>query len=818
MVGSLLGAVLVGQALAQDSPTNGGKNGEPWFAAPERGFVSSRPALEWGESLLSGNGTMGVMVPGNAVDETLYLSHAALYLPREKRSSSKPVVMSTVLPQIRQLCLEGKYKEAGAAMDKAIHSMPYEPTLTDTYIGAMTLQIGQENTDVTRYQRSVDFMTGEASVTYQTPEGIFRRSTFVSRADNVIVVRLTGNSKQSAELAFGELPGKSFKEIQEIAKRVKSIQVGVLSDKYLKFQTTYATPNEINPLLGCEAVGRIVHKGGSFGRTQPGYKIEGADEILVLIKIRPRMRGEGESNLDAIQKELAALPADYDQLLAAHKKIHGDLMGRVSLSLNAPVEERAKSSDQLIAESKETKETKGAKAVKEAKEAKEAKAPLAQIERAFDAGRYNIISSTGYNPPNLQGLWNGCWLAPWGSAMTTDGNLPCAVSFLAMGNTPELLEPFFRYHERFVPGYRELAKQILGTRGLLMPAQLTTAPVFVGVGAAYPFYYWYAGMPWALQSFYDYWLTTGDRKFLAERAYPLMKEMAAFYEDFLTETDKKGKYVFAPSYSPENEPENSHATLTVNATAEVAAAKQLLRHTIAAARELGCDAELQKTWAAIVAKIPDYEVGEEGSFREWLWPGLQDRNDHRHAMHFYPLYDEMPGEIVGNPELVKAVAHSVEKRFDYLDHSAGLAFGYAFVSLAAVHTGNAEWAQHGINAMAKEGWLPGMGNKHLLRLPMFNVDMCGGFPYVCASTLVYSDPGLIRFFPARPPQWKSGSIKGLRLRGAITLQELTWGDGKAKAVLVSDKDQKVTIAAPGMEPRTCALSAGKETAVSLGSR
>jgi len=806
VIAGVMCVTLAGQLLAQEPASKTEENPEAWFAAPERGFVSSRPALEWGGAILSGNGIMGVMVQGNPINDTLYLSHAALYLPREKRSKEKAIVMSQVLPQIRQMCLEGKYVEAGQFMDKTIRSFPYEPTFSDTYIGAMTLEIEQENTDVTRYQRSVDFMTGEASVIYQTPEGIFRRSTFVSRADNVIVVRLTGNGKQSAEIAFGQLPGKSFKEIKEIAKRVKSVDLGALPDKYLKFQTTYATPNEINPLLGCEAVGRIVQKGGSFGRTQPGYKIEGANEILVLIKIRPRMRGDAQDNLEAIQKELAALPADYDQLLAAHKKIHGDLMSRVSLSLNAPAEERAKSSDELIAESKETK---GAKA------AKETKAPLAQIERAFDAGRYNIISSTGYNPPNLQGLWNGCWLAPWGSAMTTDGNLPCAVSFLAMGNTPELLDPFFRYHERFVPGYRELAKKILGTRGLLMPVQLTTAPVFVGVGSAYPFYYWYGGMPWALQSYYDYWLTTGDRKFLAERAYPLMKETAAFYEDFLTETDKHGKYVFAPSYSPENKPENSDSTLTVNATAEVAAAKQLLRHAIAAAKELGCDAELQAKWEKILGKLPDYQVGEDGSFREWLWPGLKDRNTHRHAMHFYPLYDEMPAEIIENPELVKAVGHSVQERFASLDKTAGLSFGYAFVTLAAARTGNAEGAQHGINAMAKEGWLPGMGNKHLLRLPMFNTDICGGFPYACASTLVYSDPGLIRFFPALPPQWKSGSIKGLRLRGAITLADLTWDEKSAKAVLVADKDQSVTIIAPGITPQKHTLTAGKETEVNL---
>ncbi|MEI8235272.1 MAG: glycoside hydrolase family 95-like protein [Verrucomicrobiota bacterium] len=76
-----------------------------------------------------------------------------------------------------------------------------------------------------------------------------------------------------------------------------------------------------------------------------------------------------------------------------------------------------------------------------------------------------------------------------------------------------------------------------------------------------------------------------------------------------------------------------------------------------------------------------------------------------------------------------------------------------------------------------------------------------------------SDPGSIRFFPARPPQWKSGSIKGLRLRGAISLKELTWGDGQAKAVLVSDKDQTVTIFTPSGKKETRVLKSGEPVEV-----
>jgi len=241
---------------------------------------------------------------------------------------------------------------------------------------------------------------------------------------------------------------------------------------------------------------------------------------------------------------------------------------------------------------------------------------------------------------------------------------------------------------------------------------------------------------------------------------------------------------------------------------EVGAAKQLLRNAIAAARELNCDEDLQKKWTALLAKMPPYEVGPDGSFREWLWPGLKEFNDHRHASHFYPLYDEMPPEIVENPALVKAVGHSGRARMDWQEKTHFMAFGTVQIGLAAAHVGDAELAQRTINDLGRHYWSTGMGSFHNGG-ELFNMDISGGFPYLCASTLVYSDPGVIRFFPARPPQWKSGSLKGVRLRGAITLSELTWEGANAKAVLVSDKDQTVTITAPGIKPIQCALIAGQ---------
>jgi hypothetical protein len=308
---------------------------------------------------------------------------------------------------------------------------------------------------------------------------------------------------------------------------------------------------------------------------------------------------------------------------------------------------------------------------------------------------------------------------------------------------------------------------------------------------------------------------TGDRKFLEDKAYPLMKEACAFYEDFLTVTDKDGKVVFVPSYSPENAPGGEkNISTAINATIDVAEARQLLGNTIEAAKLLNKDQELQRTWAALMAKLPDYQVGPDGSFREWLWPRLEESNEHRHASQLYALYDRMPPEILDHPELLKAVEHTIRERLKFRAKNDGMAFGQVQLGLSAIHIGNAELAERVINILAKDFWTEGMGSFHDAH-NLFNCDISGGFPYLCASALVYADPGTIRFFPARPPQWTKGSLRGIRLRGQITLKELSWGQNGANAVLVSDKDQKVTIMVKGKKATSISLAAGIAQEITL---
>jgi len=742
------------------------------FSPPERGFISSQPAENWQHGLLTGNGTTGAIVRGNPYDEIITLSHESLYLPYEK--TEEYMEMASHMQEIRKLCLAGKFVEATEMVPELREEQSYFD-IRDPFIAAFNLQIAQPGDSIIRYQRSVDFMTAEANVSVESQQNSFQRSTFVSRSDDVIVVRLKGENEISAQFSFEGLIPENDKEQKIVDEGIKSKQEGV-KDGLLYFNTLFANPNSFNPNLGYEGVGKIIAKGGSRNQTESAISVFDADEILLLIKIRPILKTDTElTNFKEIVANIDNLNPDYRQLLESHVLLHGDLMSRASLSLDAPEENRIMPTEELI-------------------ELTEKKAiPLAMTERAFDAGRYNIICSTGKNPPNLQGIWSATWLANWSGSFTTNGNLQCAVAFNLMGNTPELMEAFFRFYDDRWDQFRENARLFKGTRGFHVPAQLTVSPRSTNFTKRHPHCYWHSGAAWALQFYYDYYQYTGDRKFLEERAYPLMKEAAEFYEDFLIKTDVNDKLAFVPSYSPENFPDTKNVSpVSINATMDISAAKQLLINLINASKILNKDSDLQDKWSNMISILPDYEVGREGSFREWLWPGLAENHAHRHASQLYALYDEQPSEIVNNPELVKAVEYTIRRRFEHHRERPVMAFGLVQLGLAAVHIGNKELTQGIINFLANGYWTTGMGSFHN-RENLFNTDISGGFPYLIASSLVYADPGYIRFFPARPEQWKSGSVKGLLLRGGITVKELTWNEENAKAILVSKAKQTITI-------------------------
>jgi alpha-L-fucosidase 2 len=740
---------------------------------PERGFVSSEPGATWEQGLLSGNGTIGASVLGRPLEEIVVLSHKHMFVP--ERDPLLPPATATRLFEVRRLIDRGLYAQAGQlAVDASVQKEFLYP---DPLMPAFDLRIKMvADGEVGDYARSTDFSTGEATVHWSDRRGVFERRLFVSRTDGIAVLRITGPGPASVdcrlELSPREPNNRRFKE--DVTNLTTTVDASTLTFRH-GFAHTYA-----GSIQGLEGVARVVARNGRTSTAGPALTVSGADEVLVFVDIQVLDDLE-KSRIEQTKKALAALPSDYADLLARHAKIHSGIFGRMRLDLGGGAD-RGLTSEELLARTTDAEPSR------------------ALLEKIFDAGRYNILSSTGDLPPTLQGVWAGTYDPPWSSDFTHNGNVPSAIASMLMGNMPELLFAYTSYMEWLVPYLEVNAKMIFGARGIALPSRSTTNGYNNAFEADFPGQFWVAGAAWAAHFFYDYWLYTGDRRFLAEHALPFMEKAALFFEDYLYE-GADGKYVFSPTQSPENDPSNTRSQVTFNATMDVAAAKELLHNTIAASRELGVNRERIPVWEKMLAKMPEYLVNKDGAVQEWLTPRLEDNYDHRHNSQLYALFDGLPDEIARDAKLRAAFKRLIELKLDrhwanWQRQGGFMSFGLVQLGLASASLGQADLAYRCLVPLLNRYWLHNLASMHNAK-KLFNTDISGGLPAVLIKMLVASDPGVVQLLPACPSAWPSGAIEGVLCRGQIEIGRLAWNDKTIHVLVRSGKEQTLMIRAPG---------------------
>ena len=126
--------------------------------------------------------------------------------------------------------------------------------------------------------------------------------------------------------------------------------------------------------------------------------------------------------------------------------------------------------------------------------------------------------------------------------------------------------------------------------------------------------------------FWEHYQITGDRDFARNLMLPLYREIAAFYEDYLTETDEDGRYLFVPSYSPENWPGNlDHPRCAVvNATMDITVCREVLCHLVELCETFGVEKENVLKWRGMLGRLPPYLYDELGALKEWVWKSLDE--------------------------------------------------------------------------------------------------------------------------------------------------------------------------------------------------
>lgn len=771
------------------------------------GFYSLKPATTWEESLVTGNGIMGAMIEGNALNEKIVVNHHELFLPLNP--IMLPPTQGKHLGEIRQLMKEGKYNQASQLVVDLANAEGYRVKhASDCYVPAFQICISDADNKATvnNYKRGVNFETGEVSVDYSTERGSYTRRTFASRADSLVVISLTAKS--------GKI--NAFVNIERVTtadpKRHAKFHLG--SNDLLKTELAGRQQNALYfraqfdiPQDGCshkgydgyEGVVDIVKCDGKTSFVHQGFQITEATEVLLLCKVQMTTDFK-YAGISDLKKQLDNKATDYTQLLKPHVALHKPLMDKVAIDLGATEKERQMASEDLLAL--------GGKST-------------ALIERLFNAGRYNALSSIGISAPSLSGIWGATMTPNWSGDFTTNGNLPVAISHLLQSGTPELMLPLFRQLEDKMEDFRTNAKTLFGCRGIHIPSHFTWHGYDNQFDATWPMTFWHAGAPWYGLFYYDYYLYTQDKEFLRKHALPFMEEAALFLEDFLP---KEGQADFNPSYSPENYPLRSAAygkddkqaakdcksQACINATMDVASSRMLLEKLIEASHILGVNKDKIAKWKDLADRMPKYELNSNGELREWLWKDDMDNHQHRHASHLIGLYDLHDHQLTDRADLRSGCLKTIDRRmaFRRKENTGVMAFGICQLAFSAAALGSADRCEEMLGWLGSNYFRNNLFSCHDPH-DIFNCDISGGYPSLVMKMLAYAEPGTIQLFPAKPASWKKGCVKGMKLRGNILVDMLSWDGNRHSATLTSPTNQTVTLLLPDNSKRTVKMKKDK---------
>jgi alpha-L-fucosidase 2 len=476
-----------------------------------------------------------------------------------------------------------------------------------------------------------------------------------------------------------------------------------------------------------------------------------------------------EDKVEAMRLATEEITPDYQALLEKHHKIQSEAFSRVTINFGSEPQ-YGMSSEELLADQRTRPDY-----------------SPAFLEKIFEMGRYWFILNSGKYPSRR-------------AEVNANINLQLAPGIL--GDHREGMNAYFNWMESLAGDFRVNAKNIFGMRGThynLWP------DIGMGVsfhysrstssGEMWPHLYWISAGGWCVQPFWDYYLATGDLEFLRNRVVPAYKELALFYEDFLTVNDKNGNYIFVPSFSPENHPGNLRPSnmMVINSTMDITVCREVLNNLITACETLGTDADNVMKWKGMLAKIPPYMIEKDGTLKEWVWPALEENYNHRHVSH---LYGAWPGDDI-NPDSTPQIARAALMHDRKRNPETLAAHGLCHRALAGARLKDCYLVDFELRQLFEQGYVGTTfrcsHNPYTGPMP----DAQGGINAIMMEMLAYSRPGVIEVLPALPPSLKKGSIKGLLARTFARINKLAWDMLKRTVdiTITSVKKQDITLIA-----------------------
>jgi alpha-L-fucosidase 2 len=775
-------AVLVWTAFAASS-----------FAQGPLDLWYRQPAARWVEALPVGNAHLGGMIFGGAAHERIQFNEQTVW-SGEPHDYAHPGAYR-YLGEIRQLLFDGKQKEAEDLAMREFMSVPLHQRAYQAF-GDLLLDFpGIRDDGVTGYRRGLDLETAVASVEYTAQGVTYRREIFASYPSKLLVVRLTASRPGSLSFTAG------LKSAHEGAA------INVLGDGDLTM-----TGQVEGGAIRYQARLMVDAQGGQRETRDGRTAIAGADSATLVLAGATNFVNfrdvSGDPARHNLQSMVWAHVKSYDTLRAEHIADYRRLFGRVTLDLGT-----------------------SAAAARPTNERIQAFAATGDPQLAtllFQYGRYLLISSSrpGGQPANLQGLWNESNNPPWDSKYTVNINTEMNYWPAESTGLGECQWPLFEAMKDLAQSGAVTAREQYNAGGWVLHHNFDlwrgTAPINAsGHGI------WQTGGAWLATHLWEHYLYTGDRQFLRDTAYGLMKGAAQFFVDTLMKDPKSGWLITGPSNSPEQ------GGLAMGPTMDREIVRALFGGVIAASRILGVDAGFREKLEELRRRIAPLQIGRYGQLQEWLEDKDDPKNQHRHLSHLWAVYPGSEVTPYGTPELFRAARQSLIFRGDA---ATGWSMGWKLNLWARLLDGDHAYlilrnlvtpAIDGDAAHPAErgGLYPNLFDAH----PPFQIDGNFGAAAAMAEMLLQSDDphatelsltavqtgetAFLHLLPALPSAFPNGSVSGLRARGGVEVG-MTWRGGKLlRATLKSDEAKKVTVRYAGKEV-AMELAAGQVKVVS----
>lgn len=712
----------------------------------------NKPSATWFEALPVGNGDLGAMVFGSVNTETLQLNEKSIW---SGYANDRDIPGGAAgIKTIRNNLFAGNITTAESQMYQYVLGPDFSWDGKYAYQTMGELKIGFEGHGTyDNYYRDLDLTTSLATINYTSNNINYKREVIASTSENVIAVKYSSSKAGGITANFNlSRLGNFYTTVADASSKTISMteHVGI----------------NANPTIGgvnMECVVKVLNTGGTLTKVGNDLRVQDADEIIVYITGASDLhsKDQHERNMTAIS---GASGKTYDAIKTAAISDYKQYYDRASLDLGYSNFYTKPTNERLAA-------------------VKAGATDNQLVHTLYQLGRYLMISSsrtTNKLPNNLQGIWAQELKTAWNSDYHMDVNLPMNYMCVEAANLSESMIPYVNFIDSLRRRGSITAKKVYGCNGAF--SGIVSDPFYLTspIGANY-YGAWIGSGGWNCANIWDHYLFTKDKDFLQKQGYPVMKDYATFYADYLCANPAKpGELLAGPDGSPENSykviADGTTHNITMGNAGDHEIIENLFKSCIEASKILNIDADFRQRLQSKLDSLKRPMISAvDGRLCEWF----QDYNvwaetelGHRHTQHLWGVY---PGTVItqsGTPDLFAAA----KKSFDFrVSHGAlGTEWTNAYGINYYARFKDATKAYDLVYAMLKTNlWNTLIGNygNYLIQLEG-NWGVTAGI----TEMLIQSQEKNVEVLPALPTNWSTGSYKGLCARGGFVV-DINWKDG-----------------------------------------